>query len=390
MLEYRCTSDGFWFYDPVLGTDIFASNTLLFLLGYSRVFGDIKVSDKLFIPHYITNSDGIPIALTNRDFLLSARSYLTDLATVETTDAGDLFELNGLSLVLEGIGYLNYYKSSSSFKKELDRVPHVPLFTKRSQDYKRIKDILTTKTYWNTEDKWDNEEEKEEYYQKPKAGLGDKENNIDPYYTVYNMDYKGDRAEALDLYKSFGSLNYILNTLYPNVEKPVKKYADYCSWFIWDSLAFTQLYQFSLGVLYGMSQLGWGIVPYSMRPTEYNPYFKYITLVDEAFFWFQNTPFDLIGSNELLNIDPALFRIDTYPVISSRRVLSSSIDQSYQYDPVTNKYSVDGGNTWITLEELEQWALDNNGALPVNGYTNALPLYRGSSVLNIPLSDGVW
>ena len=87
-----------------------------------------------------------------------------------------------------------------------------------------------------------------------------------------------------------------------------------------------------------MSQLGWGTVPYSMRPTEYNPYFKYITLVDEAFFWFQNTPFDLIGSNELLNVDPTLFRIDTYSPVSSKRALSSSIDQSYQYNPLTNKY----------------------------------------------------
>lgn len=387
MLEYRCTSEGIWFYDPTLGTDIFAPNTLLFLLGYARVFGDIKVSDKLFIPHYVLALDGKPVALTNRDFLLAARSYLSNLSKVETTDNGDLFELYGLSLVLEGIGYLNYYKCSTQYQASLDRVPHVPLFTKRSQDYKRIKDILTTKKYWNTEDKYSKDELKDEYYDKPLAGLGDKKNKIGPYYSLYNMNYKGDRAEAIDLYKSFGSYNYIHNVLYPTEDKPVKKYDDYCSWFIWDSLAFTQLYQFSAGVLYGMSQLGWGLVPYTMRPTEYNPYFKYVKLVDEAFFWFQNTPYNLTGFNDLLNIDAQLFRIDTYPTTSSNRILSSTVDQDYLYDPSTDRYSIDNGNTWITREEFEQWAFENGGALPVTSYTQ---LWQGEHPFTEPLSDWEW
>lgn len=308
MLEYRCTPDGLWFYDPVLGTDIFAPNTLLFLIGYSRVFGDIKVSDKLFIPSYVLRDDGKTVALTNKPFLLAARAYLTELASVEVTDTGDLFELNGLPLVLEGIGYLNYYKCSTKYQEKLNRVPHVPLFTKRSQDYKRIKDVLTIKDFWCTDDD-----------SMPDSGL-------DGLYTVYNKQYKGDRAEAIDLYQSFGSSQYINNILYRTEEKPVGQYSDSCSWFIWDSLAFTQLYQFSLGVLYGMSQLGWGLTPYTMRPTEYNPYFKYLKLVDEAFFWFQNTPYELIGSNALFNIDPSLFRVDTYPVTGLRVGITTHVD----------------------------------------------------------------
>lgn len=308
MLEYRCTQDGLWFYDPVLGTDIFAPNTLLFLIGYCRVFGDIKVSDKLFIPSYVLRDDGKTVALTNTPFLLAARSYLTELAPVEVTNTGDLFELNGLSLILEGIGCLNYYKCSTKYQEKLNRVPHVPLFTKRSQDYKRIKDILTINDFWCTDDE-----------SMPDSG-------INGLYTVYNKQYKGDRAEAIDLYQSFGSYSYINNILYRTKEKPVGLYSDSCSWFVWDSLAFTQLYQFSLGVLYGMSQLGWGLTPYSMRPTEYNPYFKYLKLVDEAFFWFQNTPFELTGSNALFNIDPSLFRIDTYPLSGLRVGITMRVD----------------------------------------------------------------
>lgn len=371
MLEYRCTSNGIWFYDPILGTDIFASNTLLFLIGYARVFGDIKVSDKLFIPNSILASDGKPVALTNRAFLLSAREYLTNLSKVEVTDTGDLFELYGLPTVLEGLGYLNYYKCSTPYQANLDRVPHVPLLTKRSQDYKRIKDILTIKKYWNLKDEQD---------QEPKDGLNE-------LYSVYNTHYKGNQAESIDLYKSFGSYNYLHNELYPNELKPVGKYKDYCSWFIWDSLAFTQLYQFSLGVLYGMSHLGWGLVPYTMRPTEYNPYFKYVKLVDEAFFWFQNTPYDLTGFNDLLNIDAQLFRIDTYPTTSSNRILSSTVDQDYLYDSSNDRYSIDNGNTWITREEFGQWASENGGALPVTSYTQ---LWQGEQPFTEPLSDWEW
>ena len=137
---------------------------------------------------------------------------------------------------------------------------------------------------------------------------------IDEKYSIYNTQYKGNRGEFLDLYHSFGSM-YFMDTLYPSELKPVSEYPDMCSWFIWDSLSFTSLYQFSLGVLYGMSQLGWGLSPFLMRPKEYNPYFKYYQLVDEAFFWYQNTPVELTGRNELYSIDPNIFRIDTNTLI---------------------------------------------------------------------------
>lgn len=393
MYEFRCTEKGFYYYDPIIREERFAPNTLLFLLGYCRTFGDIYVSDKLFIPNTILDPDGKPVELLNFDFQYAARSYLTNLAKVESTDVGDIFELYGLTLVLEKIGFLNFYQSSNASYSKLNRVPHIPLFTKRSQDYKRIYDILTQKQYWGDGD--------------PSKGNPDvsKQNNdtdnrikqeeLYPKYSVYNTSYKGDRAESIDLYNSFGSLSY-MEKMYPTELKPVRKYDDMCSWFIWDSLSFTTLYQFSLGALYGMSQLGYGSLPYNSRPTEYAEGFKYRDYIDEAFFWFQNTPLELVGSNELYYLDTRVFRIDTYSSgneeeeIESNRILSSSVDQEYLYNSSSDRYSIDNGTTWITLEEFSQWSLDHNGAYPVTDYTSSIPLYRGSTGLTLPLSDWEW
>lgn len=387
MLEFRCTEYGFHYYDPIINAYIDASNTLLFLIGYARVFGDSRVSDKLYIPHSILDEEGNIVELTNQKFFLAAREYLSSIGKVECLDTGDLFELYGLTRVLEQIGFLNYYRSSNSYNAHLNRVPHVPLFTNRSQDYKRIYDILTQKKYWNIEDLWKTRQQKREYFGKPKAGNF---SSIDVFYTVYNSKYKGDRAEFLDLYKSFGSYNYIHDTLYPTEPKSIKDYADYCSWFIWESFSLTTLYQFSLGVLYGMSQLGWGLTPFMMRPTDYSPNFKYLQLVDEAFFWFQNTPFDQTGSNEILNVTPEIFRIDTYipeDTIEEGRILSSVVDQDYFHNVNKDLYSVDDEETWITKEEFAQWAIEHDNALPV---TSKVYLYRGEQLLNLPLSDWEW
>lgn len=386
MLEFRCTEEGFHYYDPILHAYIDVPNTLLFIIGYARVFGDSNVSDKLYIPNSILDSEGNVVVLSNQKFLLSIREYLSNIGKVECLDTGDLFELQGLSFALEQIGFFNFYKSSTEYNASLNRVPHVPLFIKRSQDYKRIYDILTLKNYWNTENKWSTEEEKEAYYGKPSAG---NYSESDVFYSIYNPKYKGDRAEFLDLYKSFGSYNYLYKTLYPTEQKPVTSYADYCSWFIWESFSLTSLYQFSLGVLYGMSQLGWGLSPFMMRPTEYAPSFKYVQLVDEAFFWFQNTPFNQVGENALFNITPQIFRIDTYQSsdITTGRVLSSSVDQDYLFNTMAKLYSVDNGNTWLTKEEFEQWASLHNNALPVTSY---ISLYRGEDLITLPLSDWEW
>ena len=313
MYEFRCTDNGLFYYDPIIREERFASNTLLFLVGYCRAFGDIYVSDKLFIPNTVLLPDGKPQQLVNYDFQFATRSYLSNLSKVDSIDLGDRFELYGLTIVLEKIGFFNYYFSSNHSFSTLNRVPHIPLFTKRSQDYKRIYDILTQKEYWGTGS--------------PSKGNPDildgenKNNRVSlsdtyPKYSVFNTSYKGYRAEALDLYNSFGSLNY-MEKMYPTEIKPIQKYDDMCSWFVWDSLSFTTLYQFSLGALYGMSQLGYGVLPFSTRPTLYANGFKYRDYIDEAFFWFQNTPLDLIGTNDLFYIGADLFRIDTYPVSDS-------------------------------------------------------------------------
>lgn len=297
MYEFRCNINGFVYYDPVVCSEQVVDNTLLFLLGYARVMGDITVSDKLLIPHYIFDSEGHKVLLPNREFYLNAREYLNTLSRIEVLDNGDLFELYGLTEVLESIGFYTKYVAGSDLNKKYNRVPHLPLFTKRSQDYKRIKDILTRKEFWNTDEN-----------PMPSAGLEEK-------YTIYNENYKGDRGEYLDLYRSFGSLDY-LKTIYPDRENlPVNDYPDYCSWFIWDSLNLTSLYQISCGVLYGMMQLGWGMLPYIERPKKYFPYFPYIQLVDEAHFWFINTPKGLQGTNKLMNVDSSIFYYDTYTTL---------------------------------------------------------------------------
>ena len=293
MYEYRCSEYGMIYYDPVVCAEQKVTNTLLFLIGYARVFGDTKVSDKLYIPHAIFDSEGNLIALPNRTFHLNARNYLNSLSRVEVLDNGDLFELYGLTEILESIGFYNDYVSSSEYNKNHNRVPHVPMFTHRSQDYKRISDILTQEVYWNKEE-----------HPSPSDGLQEK-------YGIYNTSYLGYRGESIDPYISFGSREY-MDTLYPNPDNlPVNEYKDYCSKFIWDSLAFTSLYQFSSGVLYGMSQVGWGMLPYMQRPKYYAPYFRYIKYIDEAHFWFINTPLALRGYNQLINIDSAMFYYNT-------------------------------------------------------------------------------
>ena len=388
MFEFRCTEDGFYYYDPIIREERFASNTLLFLLGYCRTFGDIYVSDKLFIPNTVLNPDGIPVELVNFDFQFAARSYLSSLARVDSTDIGDKFELYGLTLALEKIGFFSFYQSSNSSYSKLNRVPHIPLFTKRSQDYKRIYDILTENEYWGEGDPIKGNPDVSKYDKNTNNRI--KQEELYPKYSVYNTEYKGNRAESLELYDSFGSINY-MERMYPTELKPVQKYDDMCSWLVWDSLSFTTLYQFSLGALYGMSQLGYGALPYNARPTLYAKGFKYLQYIDEAFFWFQNTPLDLLGSNELFYIDARLFRIDTYEEeqeqVSTGRVLSPSVDQEYLYDSVSNTYSLDNGSTWISLSEFSQWAQEHDGAYPV---TDNIMLYLGSTGTQYPMTDWEW
>ena len=187
-----------------------------------------------------------------------------------------------------------------------------------------------------------------------------------------------------------------MEDLYPSLIKSVNQYDDMCSWFIWDSLSVTTLYHFSLGALYGMSQLGYGILPYTSRPTIYAKGFKYLQYIDEAFFWFQNTPLDLIFPNDVFYVDARLFRINTYDdgngdsssTVETNRILSSSIDQDYLYNSIDDVYSVDNGETWITLQEFSQWAYEHDGAYPVTSYTSSL--YRGSKSIELPLSDWEW
>lgn len=386
MYEFRCTENGIYYYDPILRGERFASNTLLFLIGYARAFGDNFVSDKLFLPNCVLDSDGVLVALTNLDFQRSARTYLTNLDKVEITDVGDVFDLYGLTLVLEQIGFLNYYQSTNTSFSNLNRVPHIPLFTHRSQDYTRIYNILTRKEYWG--------EGSPDKGNPNLLEIKQSSDSVYPLYSVYNREYHGDRAESLELYDSFGSLEY-MDTMYSSLIKPVNQYDDMCSWFVWDSLSFTSLYHFSLGALYGMSQLGYGVLPYTSRPTVYAKGFKYLQYIDEAFFWFQNTPLDLIFPNDVFYVDAQLFRINTYSdgsdsgsLYDTNRILSSSVDQDYLYNSAEDLYSVDGGDSWITLQEFSQWAYEHNGAYPVTDYTSGL--YRNSTLVELPLSDWEW
>lgn len=363
MYEFRASLDGLVYYDPVQRKRKSVPNTILFLMGYSAVFGDDVVSDHLFLRNSVLDSDGRLVALTNQDFLSSAYSYLTDFDVVESRETGFTFPLYGLTLVLSPVGLKYFYKSTSTYVSYLDRVPHVPLITKRSQDYRRVYEILTQKKYWSDD---------------PDPDKGAK-----ALYSVFNP-LGGDSAEALDLYHSFGSLD-ALKVLYEGTGIGIKEYPDYCSWFVWSSLSLTSLYQFSLGVLYGMSVLGYGLLPFQMRPTRYAQDFKYLTLVDEAYFWFVNTPLEVVGKNDLLNMMPNLYR--TTREVSSLRLLSSTLDQSILEDTRNHTYSVDRGVTWITKNELHVWAIEHGDALPVTGYAS---LYQGNTSINLPLSDWEW
>lgn len=387
MYEFRCTEEGLYYYDPILRREMFASNTLLFLIGYSRIFGDTKVSDKLFLPNVLLDYKGDLVHLTNISFLNQARTYLSELGKVESLDSGDVFDLYGLPMVLESLGFYNFYSSSSSYQSSLDRVPHVPLFTKRSQDYIRINDILKRKKYWNTpENRQINIgipfSKKDISFISPKDTVGKY-----PLYAVYNTEFKDDQAESLDLYNSFGSFNY-MESCYSGVDLNVLDYDDYCSYFIWNSLSLTTLYQFSLGVLYGLFVMGWGYLPFSVRPTEYYAYYKYIKYADEAFFWFQNTPLDKTGKNKILNINADLFRIDTHPNIEYYKVLSPSVmDTTLWYNLDTGLCSIDKGNTWVTKDEFNIWLLEHDEALPVTSDTGEIGLWLGDQHFIVPLSD---
>ena len=58
MYEFRASLDGLVYYDPVQRKRKSVPNTILFLMGYSAVFGDDVVSDYLFLRNSVLDSDG--------------------------------------------------------------------------------------------------------------------------------------------------------------------------------------------------------------------------------------------------------------------------------------------------------------------------------------------
>lgn len=360
MYEFRCTKEGFYYYDPIQRREKFIDNTLIFLVGYSSVFGDNRVSDKLVLLESILSSEGSVVLLTNRSFIKRAESYLIELDRVEQLLSSKVFDLYGLTQVLESIGFYTYYKSSSPYNASLNRVPHVPLFTTRSQDYNRIRLILTDSRYWSEE--------------------ATPEKGVNELYSIFNRDYKGNRAEALDLYGTFGSLS-VMNSLYPE-EVTVENTKDLSTYFIWKSLAFSTLYQFSLGVLYGLTTLGYGIAPFLMPPKDYLLGFKFQTLVEEAYFWFINTPEECLVDNSLFTVDRSVFVSDR-ETVETLLVLTPENSIIVYYNRLSEEFSIDDQETWISREEFNSWLLENE-ALPVTGYTD---LYRGSSRFREPLSN---
>lgn len=288
MIQFTCKKEGLIYYDPILSTWSTIDNNMLFIIGYSRALCDSRPSNRITIPSFFVR-DSIPVHYVEDDVRRKIKEYLSKYHSLNYTDSGYYIEIYGLSNVLDSIGLVHYYKDYKS--GDVLYKPHVPLFTKRSCDYNKIITILNDYTYYSKSET-------------PYDGINNK-------YTVVNKN--SNRYKYIDLYKSFGSEVFMNHVLYNNDN--VIEYADtYSSYFIWNSLAFEQLYHFSLGVLYGLVQLGHGLLPFVSKPSTFLPSdLENICLYDEAHFWFQNAIIDNECKNDIFNPDRSYYIYDTFP-----------------------------------------------------------------------------
>lgn len=300
MIQFTCKKDGLIYYDPILSTWSTVDNNMLFIVGYSRALCDSRPSNRMTIPSFFVR-DSIPIHYVEDDVRRKIKEYLSKYYSINHTESGYYIESYGLSNVLDSIGLVHYYKDYKS--GDVLYRPHVPLFTKRSCDYNKILTILNDYTYYSE-------------LETPYDGINSK-------YTVVNKN--SNRYKYIDLYKSFGSTVFMNHVLYNN-DNIIEGADTYSSYFIWNSLAFEQLYHFSIGVLYGLVQLGYGILPFVSKPSTFLPSdLENICLYDEAHFWFQNAVIDNECKNDIFNIDRIYYLYDTFPGSGLRIGVTNSV-----------------------------------------------------------------
>lgn len=300
MIQFTCKKDGLIYYDPILSTWSTVDNNMLFIVGYSRALCDSRPSNRMTIPSFFVR-DSIPIHYVEDDVRRKIKEYLSKYYSINHTESGYYIEIYGLSNVLDSIGLVHYYKDYKS--GDVLYRPHVPLFTKRSCDYNKILTILNDYTYYSE-------------LETPYDGINSK-------YTVVNKN--SNRYKYIDLYKSFGSTVFMNHVLYNN-DNIIEGADTYSSYFVWNSLAFEQLYHFSIGVLYGLVQLGYGILPFVSKPSTFLPSdLENICLYDEAHFWFQNAVIDNECKNDIFNIDRSYYLYDTFPGSGLRIGVTNSV-----------------------------------------------------------------
>lgn len=290
MSQFICKKDGFIYYDPILSTWVSIDNNLLFIIGYSRSLCDSRPSNRLTIPSFFVRNS-VPIRYVEDDVRRKIKEYLSMYYSLNHSDSGYYIETFGLSNVLDSIGLVHFYETNTKSYR-----PHVPLFLKRSCDYNLISLILNNKEYYSD-------------IETPYDGLNCK-------YTVINKNNSG--YKYIDPYKSFGSETFIKYVLY-NDTSILKNIESQSSYFIWNLFAFDQLYHFSLGVLYGLVQLGYGILPFTSKPSSFLPSdTENIYLYDEAHFWFHNADISEDCVNGIFELDRQQYKYDTFPITGLR------------------------------------------------------------------------
>lgn len=278
MLQYKCDTTGLVYYDVLLDAEVRVNNTLLFILGYSRGLAIPKVSDQLHIPSYCLR-EGVPVYYAEDAVRRRILAYLATHYRVVQTDTGYHIPLYGLSLLLGTLGAV----LPSTVARRRQRVP---LFQRSEVERLYLQQISTLAPYNTGQHPWDAAEER---------------------YTIY----PNSAHQPLDLYHSFGSWYYQTQVLYATTAD-IQRAPNYSAYYVWNSLAFEQLYHYSLGVLYALTQLGHGLLAWSAAPHTYLDGIDTL-LYEDAYFWWQNAAPYVQSENGIYDPDPQLLRRDTYP-----------------------------------------------------------------------------
>lgn len=205
MATYWSDEKGLTYYDYLLSRYNYAPTTLMFLIGFQRVFGDTGLSDMLTVPEFLITEGKIK-SLTSEGSYSSIQKYLASIEEVFLEDTQMVFDIYALRELF----------ATMQFYFEEDCV--VPYILLNSNNTKRIYEDFTL---------YPPERPKEPVREEDMS-----DNEWKTLYQTYLEEYNTWDVENEKWLEAYNSLNHKLR------------------------------YQFALGVLYGCVQIGYDWVPF--------------------------------------------------------------------------------------------------------------------------------